>query len=124
MGHKMTEQLWDRTSTQTTCFSENNATSYEGPSILVSDNEDFTDISHLLSNDDDIIERSDRNYTVNVCNNKVGFKIIITLAVVFTFFLVICFLVYREALATSRAVEYMGDQEELDSFDLITDYTE
>ena len=43
-----------------------------GPSILLSDNDDFTDISHLL-NSEEVIRRSDpARYTVTLCNNKVN----------------------------------------------------
>ena len=56
---------------------------------------------------------------------KVGVKFLSVLIAVFTFFLVICFLVYREALATQRAMEFsMEKSENLDTFDLIMDYTE
>ena len=56
--------------------------------------------------------------------SKVGMKILAVMVLVFTFFMVICFLVYREALATQRAMEYASDRENLDTVDLIMDYTE
>ena len=55
---------------------------------------------------------------------EVGLKFLIALVTVFTFFLVICFLVYREALATQRAVEYKPEDGNLDTIDMVLDYTE
>ena len=37
---------------------------------------------------------------------------------------VVMLLVYREALATQRAMEYASDSDNLDTVDLIMDYTE
>ena len=56
--------------------------------------------------------------------SKVGMKILAVMVLVFTFFMVICLLVYREALATQRAMEYASDSDNLDTVDLIMDYTE
>eukprot|EP00092_Neocalanus_flemingeri_P035574 GFUD01038721.1.p1 GENE.GFUD01038721.1~~GFUD01038721.1.p1 ORF type:complete len:123 (-),score=16.26 GFUD01038721.1:48-416(-) len=122
----MAEQLWNED--QSTSFN-GQRTDYNGPSILLSDNEDFTDITQLLNSD---LEGSSKNepgkytnYTVTICNNKVGLKILAVTTLVFTFFLVICFLVYREALATQRAMEFQTDNaENVDTLDMIMDYTE
>ena len=47
-----------------------------GPSILLSDNDDFTDISHLLNTDaEGSAPASWSNYTVNICNTKASSNI-------------------------------------------------
>ena len=55
-----------------------------------------------------------------------GVKFLIAMITIFTFFLVICFLVYvyKEALATQRALEYKPAEEDLDTMDMLMDYTE
>ena len=44
-----------------------------GPPILISDNEDFSDITQLLHSDDheDYIYSRSEGFTINICNRKV-----------------------------------------------------
>ena len=44
-----------------------------GPPILISDNEDFSDITQLLHSDDheDCIYSRSEGFTINICNRKV-----------------------------------------------------
>merc|ERR1711910_105850 len=100
---------------------------YQGPSILISDNEDFSDITQLLNCDQEGSHRTEAynysKYSVTICNNKVGWKILAAMVTVFTFFLIICFLVYREALATQRAITYQVEErvDNIDPIDMIVE---
>jgi len=100
--------------------------SYRGPSILISDNEDFSDITQLLHNDEDeeIVWRNTDKYDkyVHICNKKIKQRSIISGFVISGVLMVLCVLlmVFHQMLASETVAQSESDQG-LDRLDIVMD---
>merc|ERR1711953_1550359 len=108
---------------ESTSFIEGPAKTYKDhPPILISDNEEFSDITQLLENEDDDDTLNNywyRNKTreVKCCQKEVSLKSVTVLVISLLIFLVICVLIYSQTLSAEKELDLAENP--VDSLDII-----
>merc|ERR1711971_1350013 len=88
---------------ESTSFIETQSQTYKDhPPILISDNEEFSDITKLLENEtDEDSWNSNMNspYKVKLCQKEMSLRLLVAGVLSVVIFLVVCVLLYRQAMA-------------------------
>lgn len=89
---------------ESTSFIENQSQTYKDhPPILISDNEEFSDITKLLENetDEDNSWNSNTNspFKVKLCQKEMSLRLVVAGVLSVVIFLVVCVLLYRQTVA-------------------------
>merc|ERR1712212_396338 len=96
-----------------------NKTYRDHPPILISDNDQFSDITQLLHKEEDDCSYSSRNnsYKVSLCQREVTVKRLAVCVLLLLIFLTVCLLLYFQTLAAQLELDMA--EKPLDSLDMI-----